>query len=156
MEVDQLKGFVVMLILVGMVIGVGVLTLDKFATAGRTSTAVVDEIVAIASGAGNLANDNVTAMTAYFEKSTNASQNYTLTASNWTDTGALSFSAVTVGDGNYNFSYSHNKASASTTTAESVRDSIATIAITWLPLIVTVAALAIIMFMVVGSFAGKR
>ena len=39
MEIGQLYQFVLMLVLVGMIIGVGVLTLDKFAAASGVTTA---------------------------------------------------------------------------------------------------------------------
>ncbi len=81
MEIAGLYQFVLLLVLVGMVLGVGVLVLDKFAqTSGVTATAA--------------------------------------------------------------------------TAINNTRDAITPIATTWLPLIVTVAALAIIMTLVVRSFAG--
>jgi hypothetical protein len=83
MEVGELYQFVLLLVLIGMILGVGVLVLDKFAT----STGV------------------------------------TATAS----------SAI-----------------------NSTRDAITPIASTWLPLIVTVAVLAIILTLVIKSFSQNR
>ena len=80
MEIGDLKGIVLILVLVGMILGVGILVLDKFAaTSGITSTAE--------------------------------------------------------------------------TALNNTRDAISPIASTWLPLIVTVAVLAIILTLVIKSFA---
>ena len=83
MEIGDLYQFVLMLVLIGMILGVGVLILGKF---GATSGITEDASTAI--------NDTVSAITP--------------------------------------------------------------IATTWLPLIVTVAVLAIILTLVIRSFAGKR
>jgi len=83
MEIGDLYQFVLMLVLIGMILGVGVLILGKF---GATSGITTEASTAI--------NDTVSAMTP--------------------------------------------------------------IATTWLPLIVTVAILAIILTLVIRSFAGKR
>lgn len=82
MKVGDLYGFVLILVLIGMILGVGVLVLDKFAaTSGVTSTAA--------------------------------------------------------------------------TAINNTRDAMTPIASTWLPLIVTVAVLAIILGLVIASFANK-
>lgn len=83
MEINQLYQFVLLLVLVGMIIGVGVLTLDKFQnTAGLSA----DAVTAI--------NDS--------------------------------------------------------------KQAIAGISTTWLPLIVTIGALAIVITLVISSFSGAR
>ena len=83
MEINQLYGFVLLIVLVGMILGVGVLVLDKFQEANTTSAA------------------------------------------------------------------------ANTSLAASIT-AIAPIASTWIPLIVTVAVLAIILVLVIRSFAGRQ
>jgi len=83
MEIGQLYQLVLLLVLVGMILGVGVLVLDKFASSSGVTT-----------GAAAVIN--------------------------------------------------------------STRDSISPIATTWLPLIVTVAVLAIILSLVIRSFAGRN
>lgn len=83
MEVGDLYQFVLLLVLIGMILGVGILVLDKFA----------------------------------------ASSGVTATAQ---------------------------------TAINATRDAITPIASTWLPLIVTVAVLAIILTLVIRSFAGQR
>jgi len=83
MEVGQLYQLVLLLVLVGMILGVGILVLDKFASSSGVTSAASEAINA-------------------------------------------------------------------------TRDSITPIATTWLPLIVTVAVLAIILTLVIRSFAGNR
>ena len=82
MEVGQLYQFVLLLVLIGMILGVGVLVLDKFGSSSGVS-------------------------------------------------------------------------SVASTTINATRDSITPIATTWLPLIVTVAVLAIILTLVIRSFSGQ-
>ena len=54
------------------------------------------------------------------------------------------------------FGSSSGVTSAASTTINATRDAISPIATTWLPLIVTVAVLAIILTLVIRSFAGRR
>jgi hypothetical protein len=82
MEVGELYQFVLLLVLIGMILGVGILVLDKFGSASGVST-------------------------------------------------------------------------VATTAINATRDAISPIATTWLPLIVTVAVLAIILTLVIRSFAMK-
>jgi hypothetical protein len=84
MEVSQLYQFVLMIVLVGMLLGVGVLVLDAFSRSTGVTTTV----------AGVTLNQS--------------------------------------------------------------RDALTPIATTWMPLIVTVSVLAIILSLVIGSFAGQR
>lgn len=83
MEIGELYQFVLLLVLIGMILGVGVLVLDKFGSATGVSN-------------------------------------------------------------------------ASSTAINATRDAITPIATTWLPLIVTVAVLAIILTLVIRSFAMKN
>jgi hypothetical protein len=54
------------------------------------------------------------------------------------------------------FGQSSGVTAAASTTINATRDAISPIATTWLPLIVTVAVLAIILTLVIRSFAGRR
>lgn len=54
------------------------------------------------------------------------------------------------------FGSSSGVTAAASTTINATRDAISPIATTWLPLIVTVAVLAIILTLVIRSFAGQR
>ena len=83
MEVGGLYQFVLLLVLVGMILGVGILVLDKFASSSGVTT--------------------------------------------------------TAG-----------------TSLNNTRDAIAEISTSWIPLIIIVSVLAIILSLVIGSFAGKR
>lgn len=55
-----------------------------------------------------------------------------------------------------NFASSTGVTSAAATAINDTRDALTPIASTWLPLIVTVAVLAIILTLVIRSFAGQR
>jgi type II secretory pathway component PulF len=46
MEISQLYGFVLLMVLVGMILGVGILVLDKFKAANTTSTAANTSLTA--------------------------------------------------------------------------------------------------------------
>jgi len=149
-EFKELTGFVLLLVFIGMLLGIGILVLDQFGVVAKDSTAVTDEQVAMSSSAGNTANDDVTAVSSFYN-STNSSDLYTVLAGNWTSAGALSF---TVNDGTYNVSYVYDADSVATTATTNTVSAISPIASTWLPLIVTVFVLAIILMLVIQSFAG--
>ena len=54
------------------------------------------------------------------------------------------------------FTESSGLSATSNTTIQAARDSLTPIATTWLPLIVTVAALAIVLTLVIRSFSGAK
>jgi len=54
------------------------------------------------------------------------------------------------------FGVSSGVGAVASTTINASRDALTPIASTWLPLIVTVAVLAIILSLVIGSFSGQR
>jgi hypothetical protein len=76
--------------------------------------------------------------------------NLTSPALNFTSDGDIYTRSVIKGA--YNVSYTYKADSTTTTTLSSVNTAIAAIATTWLPLIVTVAVLAIILGLVLSSF----
>ena len=55
MEINQLYGFVLLIVLVGMILGVGVLVLDKFQEANTTSTAANTSLAASVSAIAPIA-----------------------------------------------------------------------------------------------------
>lgn len=153
MDWNQLAGLALTLLLVGMVVGVGVLTLDKFATASKVDTTVTDEAVTITSGEGQLTYDDVTEINSFYN-ATNASQAYTLTSVNWSTQGQL---ALAVLDGSYNCSYHYDKDTAGVTSViVASSTAVDDIANDWMTLIVTVAILAVILGLVIGAFAFGR
>ena len=57
MQVGDLYQFVLLIVLVGMITGVGVLTLDKFMTSGSTTAAANTSISAARDAVGSVAED---------------------------------------------------------------------------------------------------
>lgn len=157
MEFEQLQGFILLLVLLGMILGVGVLILDKFGIAVKDSTTITNEAVTITSGAGQLANDDVTSMSFFGNETINSS----FTGIdfdeeiNWTTAGVIAVNG-TFTDGAYNASYVYDADSTSTTTLAATTTAVAAISTTWLGLIVTIAILAIILTLVIRSFGGQK
>jgi hypothetical protein len=158
MELKDLQNFVMGLILVGVVIGVGVVTLDSLATNQRTDTGVSNETVTISSAIGSVDFTNLTSVLYFGNDSTNTDQaGINLTNSvNWTTAGGFTVETTRFADGNYNVSYRYSRASTATTAVEQVNDSLTDIPSIWLPLIVTVAILAIVMFLVIRNYGGNK
>ena len=163
MEWKDLQGFVLIVILIAMILGVGLIVLDKFGDTIKESTPAVNETLVVASATGTTANDEVTAITLIYNEtmeivvivtvSTTGADNFS-----WVeDTGVISFNdSVSVPDGDYLITYTYDADTTSSTSMKSVVSSMIPIATTWLPLIITIAILAIILGLVIRSFAGKR
>lgn len=157
MDMKILRNFVVMLVLIGMVLGVGVLTLDKFGIATKDSTTVSHEVISIASGIGATANDDVTSVTFFGNSTYNTDDDFTInTDVNWTTAGAITARSNNFTDGDYNISYAYDADSTTTTSMGSVVGAITPVATTWLPLIVTIMALGIILTLVIRSFGSFK
>ncbi len=158
MEVKELYTFTLLLVLVGMIIGVGVLTLDKFGTASYNDRTVYNDTL-------TLWTNNFTAVTYPTATSTDAvvivNSSGTAVSVAWDDTGKWSGTAVklttTTSNGtSINLTYTYGQDSVTTTALENSRIEIANVSSNWLGLIVTVAILAIILTLVIRSFARGR
>jgi len=159
MELSNLQGFVLIMVLVGMVLGVGVLVLDEFGTAVKDSTVITDETVSFVAAAGTTVNDDVSAITQITNTTVTCTVfNSANSCANWTSAGALVLNSSTFTNTtrDYNVTYTYDADSTSTTTLASVVTGITPIATTWLPLIITIAVLAIILVLVIRSFSTRR
>jgi len=150
MEVNKLQAFVLMIVLVGMVIGIGVLVLDKFGVAVKTPGTVTNESVVVAGGVGTTTNDDVTAITFLGNTTDQALVNVEVNA---TTTGFVTGTGWQAGT--YNVSYTYSKDTPSTTATFAGRDEVSNISTVWLGLIVTIAILAIILLLVIRGY-GQR
>ena len=157
MEVKDLYGFTLLLVLVGMVLGVGVLVLDKFSLS-VDQVAVNNEsfIVPNQTETASLTGSNIVS----FTKVVNAAGTAWNTGNYTVD---LVAGSITVNDNRTTCTTASTCFAyytwARTTGASSVaigqaRDVVGDIPELWLPLIVTIAVLAIILVLVIRSFGG--
>lgn len=153
-ELNDIYKFVFIVISVGMLLGVGILTFDRFGVAVKDRTSIVNETIAIASSAGSTANDDVASVT-YFGNSTINCAPPDTACLNFTTAGGLVVNS-SFADGNYDVSYSYDADSVSTTVMSNMISASSPIASTWLPLIITVLVLAVILTLVINSFGAQR
>lgn len=160
MELNNLLNVVVLFVLVGMVVGVGVLAMDKFSTATREVVTVVNESFTSPqiNKTVSLANGNMSA----FISVTNttgailASGNYTidLDAGTLNNTGNQTPCLTgTTCYANYKY-YDYNTDAATALNAGMTE--LSGVSTTWLGLIITIVILAIIIGLVINGFAGKK
>ena len=161
MELQELTPFVLMIVLTGMILGVGILTLDNLGDAVKKSTSIVNESVVFTSLSGSTANDEVTAVT-YVGNSTASCIvfNTALWCANFTEDGVITLNTSTFSggleNGSYNVSYTYDADVSTTTVTTDVNTALGTISTTWLALIVTVFVLALILVLVIRSFKQGR
>lgn len=160
MELRELQPFVIMIILIGMVLAVGLLTLDKLGTAAKDSTIVTNETVVFLNGAGSTANDDVTSVTYVGNGTADCTVfNTALWCANWTTAGAITMNDSTFAgplvNGSYNVSYVYDADSTTTTVTANTNSALSAIASNWLTLIITIVALAIILTLVIRSFSNR-
>lgn len=155
MEVKELPQIILVLLLIAMLGGVSVLTLNAFGNAAVEATAVTNESVTITSGEGALTNVPVLSVSEVRNESDatfDIVTDYNLTGGN----GSVYDFAV---DGTYYFDYTYNKTTAAVTSANASANAIGTIGSTWMSLIVTIVILSVIIVMVIGGltvYARKR
>ena len=153
MEVKQLYPAIMLFVLTGMILGVGILTFDKFADAAKDPTALTEQLTFVARAStatydelNSVASiDNVSATCTLF--------NSAYACANWTEAGAITLNSSFT-HGIYNITYNYDADSATTSAVDDVRDATATISSSWMTLIITVVVLAIILSLVIGSFGG--
>lgn len=150
-----LPAMILLIVVIGMLTGVGVLLLDKFGTAVKTTENIFTENVTLTAGAGNFANDELVTFSECFDDRnssilTTAQCNSTnLPAGEVTVTTVLAIDAILV-------NYTYKADSFTTTNLGFARDAVADIAEDWLALIVTILVLALILGLVVGGFAANK
>ena len=147
MEIKDLTGFVLLIVLVGMLLGVGIVIFDKFGDLSSETATVTNESVTVTANAGSLTGSSILTVTRFADNVTEISSgiltNETITwnsvaGSFVTDT---NWTAATT----YYVDYTYDKDSTTTTTMASLSSAVSPIAATWLPLIIVVAILAIVL-----------
>ena len=162
MELPKLYQFVFLIVIVGMLLGIGILSVDKLGIAAKTDTTITEETVAITSGAGQTAFDDLVSVSYFGNQSLNSTDPLVVIGNNvagaevnWTASGIITVDQTNFSNGDYNITYVYERDSAATTATSNVNTELGTIASTWLGLIITIAVLAIIISLIVSSFAFK-
>lgn len=160
MEAKEVMELTLILILAGMLIGVGVLTLDKFSAAVYDSHTVTNETIVWPANTTtvNLTYGNVSALIDIFNASgdTIPSTHYNFSADYGMFTAWDNTSYAADGD-NVGVTYTWMDFDSQAALAlEGGRDATSGIATTWLSLIVTIAVLAIIMTLVIQGFGARE
>jgi len=165
MEWQNLYGFVLVIVMCGVLLGAGILLTDKFGDAVKNPTIVTEETIAIAAtGIGTTANDELNSVSFFGNGSKNSSMatdtlnicedtpgcgvNYTA------QTGVLHVRIANFTAGNYKITYDYDKDSAATDVTDSITSELGNIASTWLGVIIVIAICAILVTMVMKSFGG--
>jgi len=160
MDIKALYGFTLLLLLIGMVLGVGVLMMDKFGVATyNTARAPIEQLT-------NVNTVNYTALTyptaditSYNYTAFNATNAVSLQCNNrgkWDCTAVKIIDGSAINNTNVNISYYYGASSVASAALVNVRTEISAISTTWLGLIVTVAILSIVLMVVLSSFGGFR
>lgn len=163
MEVSKLSGIILMLVMTGMILGVGILTMDKFGAATASTATVTSEEFTYTSVGKNvtLAHGNLTAVT-YVKNASAvlwASANYSIALS--TTNAAQIYllnNESTCRDGDKCYvTYTYKEYVTPTDTEmDNMNAAVGAIGSTWMTLIVTVIALALILMLVLRSFGTNR
>jgi len=157
MDIQKMLPFVVMLILVAMVVGVGVLIMDKFdASQYATATVVNDSFtVPVVNGTVDLGSGDMESFTSIHNSSGAAfnSTKYTVNL----EKGTVFFSAVAAPCLNGSTCYADYVDRTHTATTNLVfqgnRDALSSVATDWYSIIIIVGVCAIILFLVIRAFS---
>jgi len=162
METKDLYQFVLVLVLVGLIAGVGVLLLDKLGTSEgvlkdtqvlnethliSSRTFTVDNIDGGISGV-SLGGTNVT-ITVPCATSGSVTCNYS------SSTGVITTNE-SIGDAPVSVNYTYSANTTSTDAFHSARDAVADVPENWLSLVVTIGILAVILGLVLASFVAYK
>ena len=158
----DLTGLVLIFLFVGMLVGVGVLIMDGFSDAARNDAVVLDENVSLTGGSGTVTNTFIRSLESCIVYATGNDTYWTLTTGS-DSSGALcvfnEFGQISVNDSGYfmaEIDYTAGIASASSTSVDAGGSAVGSIANDWLSLIVTISILAIILGLVLVSFAPMK
>jgi len=156
MEMKDLYPAVLMLVITGMLIGVGMMTFSKMEDSMK-DISYVNGQVTILTGTGGTDFD-IESVSFFGDSALNTSDANIEIGNqvNWTRRGIITVNTDNFTDAEYNISYgSYQNNSGSDTMYIMGGEVLDTIPATWLPLIVTMLALAIVLGLVIRSFAMK-
>lgn len=165
MDVKGLYPFVLLIVLIGILLGVGLVTIDNFGKYARTNTnAYDDQFTARNDTCAQLANDYITTTSASFKNLSNSAD--ITSCFNWDKTGKYNGDCVTLvttstlcnklNGTSVNATYAFGATSSATTASVNVSSDLGGIGSNWLGLIITIAVLSIIIGLVVQSFTMRR
>jgi hypothetical protein len=150
---------VLLLIFVGLLIGTGVLVLDKFSRASRDTTTTTDASLNLSvAGTTTLAKTYCIAVKSIVNWTTSFSlTDYGVNFTN-ADTCTIQYAAISGCKTNLcNVTYTWGAdTSSAASTLNSAYGAISPIATTYMGLIVTIAVLAVVLGLVMGSFGGRQ
>jgi len=148
MEIKELYPAIYMLVIVGLLVGVAVLTFDKFGVAVKDETIITDELQTITGGAATLTNDDVIDITEL------RNQTVTMHTSeyNWTTAGVITTNHTWP---ELNATYTYDKDTKATTFMTAGSTAVGDIGVTWMSLIVTVLVLGVILVLTLRAFSNK-
>lgn len=159
MELNNVARFALLILLIGMIVGVGVLILDRMST----SPALYNDVTASesftwpANGTNvSLAHGNITAFTQILNGSGTAvaSANYTVFATEGIIKVLQNTSICKTGQTCIAYYDYEDRNSEATQALGAARDALAELATSWMGLIVLIGALSVILVMVIRSFSG--
>jgi hypothetical protein len=150
-DMKVLLSATIMFLLVGMVIGVGLMTFDAFGTATKTATSALDQNVNLSSHSATLANTFCTAITQVDNVTTWDLTTYNVSLTD-ADTCAM-YADVPVSH-KYNVTYTYREASKTSTMMDAASTALAAISSSWIGLLITIVVLSLIVGLVISSFTG--
>jgi hypothetical protein len=160
MEFKELPRFALLIVLIGMIVGIGVLVLDKLASSPSVANtvSVTNESFTWPDNASNvtLAHGNITSFTQILNGSSVAVDptNYTVLSTDGKITALQNTSICKTGASCFaTYSWSDKNTKAATAFG-AASDAVADIANSWIGLMVLVGALAIILVFVIRNFGG--
>jgi len=166
-NIDQLFPAVLAIVLVGVLITVGILIMSSFQNVSylSTTTTSINESLTAANATAIQTNLTVgltarNGVCGALSSVLNFS-NFVIAPGNFTRTGCavVNSSGMDIygtGPWKYTYTYTFDNATAATTALISGNTTIATIATTWLPIIIVVLAAGIVLAILLGAFGGKR
>lgn len=158
MELRDLYPVVLMMIMTGMLLAVGLITLENFGDQVKTTSALVvnESIAYVTTGTAKTTYDEPVAVSYWGNSTVNCQTVATCLVDVAVDDAGYVTAVAKYGNGTYQLSYTYSVDSASTDTADAVVSSMSPIATTWMALIITIIVLSIILGLVINSFAGRR
>ncbi len=162
MELKAIYGFALLLVVVGMILGIGVMTLDKFGVGTYNAALKVNDSLTLRTDVWTALSNPTADLTSRAYTATNVTGSSVDVVCNsnlkW-DCRAIKIADntnIAMNNTVINVTYYYGVASVTSAALTNTRTEISTISTTWLGLIVTVVILAIILTLVIQSFGGIK
>lgn len=154
-ETSGLYKFVLAMVLVGFLVGISALLLDKTSVEVKTTSSALNENISFTSQSGTTSNNEVVALLNCYDATNKSTMEVNVNCTlNNKDTGILKLDASYGSPITVQTNYTYKKDTTSSLNFDASTSAVGSVASSWMSLIITIMVLSVVLGLVIVGFSG--